>query len=41
MNEINQKHQSIKRDVDFSKEIVEFSETLYIGNNNILQATGY
>ena len=42
MNEINQKHQSIKFDFKFSKENIEFLDTLvYIDSNNRLQTTLY
>ena len=42
MNEINQKHQSIKFDFKFSKENIEFLNTLvYIDSNNRLQTTLY
>ena len=42
MNEINQKHQSIKFDFKFSKESIEFLETLlYIDSKNKLQTTLY
>ena len=42
MNEINQKHQSIKFDFKFSKENIEFLDTLvYIDINNRLQTTFY
>ena len=42
MNEINQKHQSIKFDFKFSKESIEFLDTLvYIGSKNRLQITLY
>ena len=38
MNEINQKHQSIKIDFKFSKESIEFLDTLvYINSKNRLQ----
>ena len=40
MNEINQKHQSIKFDFKFSKESIEFLDTLvYINSKNRLQVT--
>ena len=42
MNEINQKHQSIKFDFKFSKEGIEFLDTLvYIDSKNRLQITLY
>ena len=42
MNEINQKHQSIKSDFKFSKESIEFLDTLvYIDSKNSLQTTLY
>ena len=42
MNEINQKHQSIKFDFKFSKESIEFLDTLvYIDSKNRLQTTLY
>ena len=42
MNEINQKHQSIKFDFMFSKENIEFLDTLvYIDSNSRLQTTLY
>ena len=42
MNKINQKHQSIKFDSKFSKESIEFLDTLvYIDSNNRLQTTLY
>ena len=42
MNEINQKHQSIKIDFEFSKESIEFLDTLvYIDSNNRIQTTLY
>ena len=42
MNEINQKHQSIKFDFKFSKENIEFLDTLvYIDSNKRLQTTLY
>ena len=42
MNEINQKHQSIKFDFTFSKESIEFLDTLvYIDSKNRLQAIFY
>ena len=42
MNEINQKHQSIKFDFKFSKENTEFLDTLvYSSSNNRLQTTLY
>ena len=42
MNEINQKHQSIKFNFKFSKESIEFLETLlYIDSKNRLQTTLY
>ena len=42
MNEINQKHQSIKFDFKFSKESIEFLDTLVdIASKNGLQATLY
>ena len=42
MNEINQKHQSIKFDFKFSKENIEFLDTLvYIDSNSRLQTTLY
>ena len=42
MNEINQKHQSIKFDFKSSKENIEFLDTLvYINSNNRLQTTLY
>ena len=40
LNEINQKHQSIKFDFKFSKENIEFLDSLvHIENNNRLQTT--
>ena len=42
MNEINQKHQSIKFDFKFSKENIEYLDTLvYINSNNRLQTNLY
>ena len=42
MNEINQKHQSIKFDFKFLKENIEFLDTLvYIDSNNRHQTTLY
>ena len=42
MNKINQKHHSIKFDFKFSKESIEFLDTLvYIGSKNRLQVTLY
>ena len=42
MNEINQKHQSIKFDFKFLKENIEYLDTLvYIDSNNRLQTTPY
>ena len=42
MNEVNQKHQSIKFDFKFSKESVEFLDTLvYIDSKKRLQTTLY
>ena len=41
MNEINQKHQSIKFDFKFSKENIEFLDTLVYISNNRLQTTLY
>ena len=42
MNEINQKHQSIKFDFKFSKEIIEFLDTLvYINSISRLQTILY
>ena len=42
MNKINQKHQSIKFDFEFSKESIEFLDTLvYIDSNNRLQTNLY
>ena len=42
MNKINQKHQSIKFDFKFSKESIEFLDTLvYIDSKNRLQTTLY
>ena len=42
MNEINQKHHSIKFDFILSKESIEFLDTLlYMNNNNKLQITLY
>ena len=42
MNEINQKHQSVKFDFKFSKESIELMNTLvYIDSNNRLQTTLY
>ena len=42
MNEINQKHQSIKFDFKFSKESIEFLDTLvYIDSKNRLQTILY
>ena len=42
MNEINQKHQSIKFDFKFSKKSIEFLDTLvYIDSKNRLQTTLY
>ena len=42
MNEINQKHQSIKFDFKFSKENIKFLDTLvYIDSNKRLQTTLY
>ena len=42
MNEINQKHQSIKFDFKFLKENIEFLDTLvYTDSNNRLQTTPY
>ena len=42
MNKINQKHQSIKFDFKFSKESIEFLDTLvYIDSNNRLQTNLY
>ena len=42
MNEINQKHQSIKFDFKFSKESIEFLDTLvYIDSKNRLRTTLY
>ena len=41
MNEINQKHQSIKFDFKFLKENIEFLDTVYIDSNNRLQTTPY
>ena len=42
MNEINQKHQSIKFDFKLSKESIEFLDTLvYITSQNRLQTTLY
>ena len=42
MNEINQKHQSIKFDFKFSKERIEFLDTLvYIDSKDRLQITLY
>ena len=42
MNEINQKHQSIKFEFKFSKESLEFLDTLvYIDSKNRLQTTLY
>ena len=42
INEINQKHQSIKFDFKFSKESIEFLDTLvYIDSKNRLQTTLY
>ena len=42
MNEINQKHQSIKFDFKFSKESIEFVDTLvYIDSKNRLPTTLY
>ena len=41
MNEIKQKHQSIKFDFKFSKECVEFLDTVYINSNSRLQTTIY
>ena len=42
MNEVNQKHQSIKFDLKFSKESMEFLDTLvYIDSNSRLQTTIY
>ena len=40
INEINEKHQSIKLDFNFSKESIEFLDTLmYIHSNNRSQTT--
>ena len=42
INEINQKHQSIIFDFKFSKENIEFLDTLvYIDSDNRLQTTLY
>ena len=42
INEINQKHQSIIFDFNFSKENIEFLDTLvYIDSDNRLQTTLY
>ena len=42
MNEINKKHQSVKFDFKFSKESIEFLDTLvYIDSNSRLQTTLY
>ena len=42
MNEINKKHQSMKFDFKFSKENIEFLDTLvYIVSKNRLQTTFY
>ena len=42
MDEINEKHQSIKFDFKFSKESIEFLDTLvYIDSKNRLQTTLY
>ena len=42
LNEINQKHQSVKFDFKFSKESIEFLDTLvYIDSKNRLQTTLY
>ena len=42
VNEINQKHQSIKFEFKFSKESLEFLDTLaYIDSKNRLQTTLY
>ena len=42
MNEINQKHQSVKSDFKFSQEIIEFLDTLvHIDSKNRLETTLY
>ena len=42
INEINQKYRSIKFDFEFSKESIEFLDTLvYIDSKNRLQSTLY
>ena len=41
MNEMNQKHQSIKFNFKFSKKSIEFLDTVYIDNKNRLQTTFY
>ena len=41
MNEINQKHHSIKFDFKFSRESIEFLDTVYIDSKNRLLTTLY